>query len=194
MVMDTPRKDQQANSCEPPPRSSQSENERAKMQAVATLLSHYWVGIENDALRRRLLGEWLYDLEAFSAANVVSSCTEWRRTQHRRPTPADIIALCREVQTAWEPAPKYVELPAPPPFEIREHWRELPIRSWTKAELETANMEAAALARQYGYNTGDDRKDRFDFFNGALIGKHPGYDAATGTAKMLHSYKMGDRR
>jgi hypothetical protein len=38
--------------------------------------------------------DWVRDLGEFDPAIVEEACTRWRRTEARRPTPADIRRLC----------------------------------------------------------------------------------------------------
>ena len=49
------------------------------------------------------IGDWLDDLERFPIPVVADACAEWRRTQTRRPTIANIFGLCREVVPREKP-------------------------------------------------------------------------------------------
>ena len=73
-------------------------NDRLILGWISTLLSHYWTANEDAALREAQLGDWLDDLGSFPANVVVEAVAEWRRGQNRRPTPADIRALCKEMK------------------------------------------------------------------------------------------------
>lgn len=61
---------------------------------IGRLLAHYWASDEPPALRRVIADDWLDDLREFNPLIVALACREWRRTQTRRPTPADVRALC----------------------------------------------------------------------------------------------------
>jgi hypothetical protein len=65
--------------------------------AVSVLLAFYWQDREPDDLVLAEQGRlWCDDLEAFPRAVIEAALNQWRRTQTRRPSPADIIALCRK--------------------------------------------------------------------------------------------------
>lgn len=72
-------------------------------QLITTLLSHYWTGDEDAALRELQIGDWLDDLGRFPVRVVSDACAEWRRTQTKRPTIANIFGLCREVVPREKP-------------------------------------------------------------------------------------------
>lgn len=63
---------------------------------VAALMSHYWTSDELMAQRESQITDWIADLIEYPVGLIEAACTEWRRSQTRRPTPADIRALCRE--------------------------------------------------------------------------------------------------
>lgn len=44
--------------------------------------------------------DWLADLRGFSPDTVANACGEWRRSQTRKPTVADIRKLCIEEQSS----------------------------------------------------------------------------------------------
>ena len=83
-----------------PPVSSQNEklNDRLILERISTLLSHYWTANEDAALREAQLSDWLDDLGEFPAAVVKEAIAEWRRGQTKRPTPADIRSICKEMK------------------------------------------------------------------------------------------------
>jgi len=131
-------------------------------------------------MRRAQLGDWLDDLKEFAAPIVNNSCTMWRRTETRRPTPADIRRLCGEMRIS-RPVNQTSHTPGrPPDHVIRDDWRTRHVHEWTKFELQTANDEMLTLARKYGFNTGADRHDRNSYAKAALDGLVPGYDCTTG--------------
>ena len=61
---------------------------------IGRLLAHYWTTNEPQEVRRAIAEDWLEDLGEFPAEVVEAACREWRQTQSRRPTPADIRTLC----------------------------------------------------------------------------------------------------
>lgn len=67
---------------------------------IGRLLAHYWTTNEPQEVRRAIAEDWLEDLGEFPAGVVEAACREWRRTQTRRPTPADIRTLCVAEQHA----------------------------------------------------------------------------------------------
>ena len=75
-----------------------NSNDRTIAERVATLLSHYWIGDEPEAVRTAQAHDWLDDLREFGAAIVARACQEWRQTSARRPTPADLRALAVRFQ------------------------------------------------------------------------------------------------
>lgn len=85
------------------------EVDRQIASLIARLMGHYWAADTPIEIRRELARDWLEDLREFPLAMVENACREWRQTQSRRPTPADIRKLCIAEQIARRPA-----LPAPP--------------------------------------------------------------------------------
>lgn len=75
----------------PRQRGTRESSETAAV--IGRLLAHYWASDEPPALRRVIADDWLEDLEEFGPELVGTACREWRRTQTRRPTPADMRAL-----------------------------------------------------------------------------------------------------
>ncbi len=89
------------NDLPPEPESSRdsqtrSQNERQIGSLIGRLLSHYWAAGEPESLRREQAKDWLEDLLPFGANIVSQACGEYRRTQTRKPTIADIRKLCAE--------------------------------------------------------------------------------------------------
>jgi hypothetical protein len=65
--------------------------------AVSVLLAFYWQDREPDDLVLVEQGRlWCDDLQPFTRPVIEHALTTWRRTQTRRPSPADIITLCRK--------------------------------------------------------------------------------------------------
>lgn len=77
-----------------------SRKEDAAMTAIAAeisrLMGHYWAANEDPRLRAALASDWLDDLREFKPAQVAAACARWRHTHTRRPTPAELRALCAE--------------------------------------------------------------------------------------------------
>lgn len=86
-----------------------SVGDRHVAALVARLLQHFFSPDMPDVARRTIAEDWLEDLREFGPEIVERACREWRQTQSRRPTPADIRKLCIAEQIARGPA-----LPAPP--------------------------------------------------------------------------------
>lgn len=67
---------------------------------ITTLLAHYWEGWADDRLREGVALDWADDLGEYPGWAIDSACRSWRRTETRKPTPADIRQRCCE-ETAW---------------------------------------------------------------------------------------------
>jgi hypothetical protein len=69
-------------------------------------------------MRRAQAEDWIEDLIEFDVGDVQTACVEWRRSQPRRPTPADIrlLAIAEDRRRNPIPEPPYIPPPAP-----REH-------------------------------------------------------------------------
>lgn len=63
--------------------------------AVGTLLSFYFVPDEDPRVVAAQGRLWVEDLRGFPRQVIEAALRDWRRNETRRPTPADIIALCR---------------------------------------------------------------------------------------------------
>lgn len=57
-------------------------------------MSHYWAANEDPRLRAAIAADWLDDLREFDAEWVRAACRDWRRSQSKRPTIADIRSRC----------------------------------------------------------------------------------------------------
>lgn len=68
---------------------------------------------------------------------------------------------------------------------IRPDWRWRRVKEWTKAELETANMEMTSHAHACGFNSGDDRQDRTNLAAAATAGFCVPYDCTAGFSPPL---------
>lgn len=78
--------------------------------------------------------DWIEDLMEFDPEIVEGACREWRQTERRRPTPADIRLLAIAEQRRLHPA-----LPAPEPRE------EAPSPPPTAEEIAHVDAIVAAL-------------------------------------------------
>ena len=87
---------QRNSSREPSSPSKKSSPETlAELSAmVSRLLNHYWTGDDPAAVRKTQIADWLEDLREFRLAIIENAIREWRRTETRRPTIADIRKLC----------------------------------------------------------------------------------------------------
>ncbi len=61
-------------------------------------MSHYWTSDDAQEFRALQLADWIEDLAKFPAHHVATAVAEWRQTQSRRPTPADIIKIIGRIQ------------------------------------------------------------------------------------------------
>ncbi len=70
-----------------------------ELAAITTrLISHYWTANDDPRMRQAQIEDWIDDLIEFDVPVVTQVCQEWRRTQTRRPLPADIRRMCIELQ------------------------------------------------------------------------------------------------
>jgi hypothetical protein len=67
------------------------------------MLGHYWTANEPEEARRAQIEDWFEDVAEFGPGIVAEACGAWRRSESRRPTPADIRALCIREQTEHAP-------------------------------------------------------------------------------------------
>jgi hypothetical protein len=78
--------------------------------AIATLLGFYWQRTDPDDRLEEAMGkQWCDDLQPFPRDVIDQSIAAWRRNQHRKPCPAEIIPLCRERM----PKPRLISAPEP---------------------------------------------------------------------------------
>jgi hypothetical protein len=83
---------------------------------VEALLSHYYQPAANEDALELSMDTWTIGLRGFTKDQIDIACVHWELNEpKRRPTPADIVALCREVRALQNPRPA---LPAPEP-EVR---------------------------------------------------------------------------
>lgn len=115
-----------------------SQNERLVLEQIVRLIAHYWLPNEDQAMLRAKYEDWLEDLREFPARIVAGACREWRRSATRRPTPADIIRLCREATPRRRPT-------APPPPADRA-------ASQPGNTSEERTAQATASLNRYGFH------------------------------------------
>ena len=102
---------------------------------ISRLLAHYWTTNEPQEVRRTIAEDWLEDLTEFPAAVVAAACREWRRTQPRRPTPADIRAICvADAQAEREHLRAIADQRAAWPHWLEELWGPAPEGPQARAE------------------------------------------------------------
>lgn len=100
------------------PLSSSSADDREIAALIARLLLHFWTPQDlSEGARKAMAQDWLTDLREFGPTIVAAACTNWRRSESRRPTIADIRRLCIGEQFARRP-PKPVLPPPPEPDEM----------------------------------------------------------------------------
>lgn len=61
---------------------------------VATMLSHFYVSEADEAQMRAMMADWRDALEGFPRWAIAEACSEYLRTQERKPTIAAIVKLC----------------------------------------------------------------------------------------------------
>src|SRR4051794_19814370 len=88
--------------------------------SIALLLSHYYLPDVSEEVRTAQAKDWLDDLVDFSAEIVASACQDWRRTQNRRPTIADIRGLCFREREERR-SPDWAALPSPEARNVSKH-------------------------------------------------------------------------
>ncbi len=64
-------------------------------------------------MRRAQAEDWIEDLVEFDVGDVQNACVEWRRSQHRRPTPSDIRLLAIAEQRNRQARAELRALPSP---------------------------------------------------------------------------------
>lgn len=102
---------------------------------IARLLSHYWTGEDRIETRQAQIEDWIEDLIEFDLAAVAEACQQWRRTERRRPAPAEIRKLAAEEQwrIAYRARPRLAapaEKPGEPEKAITPEERE-----WMRGKL-----------------------------------------------------------
>lgn len=190
-----------------PGSTEQYANSRKIAEQIAILLNLFWTSSEPQAVRDAAMKAWLEDLREFPVEVVAAACREYRRNHTKRPHIADIRQLCVGRKSSdsanlvvngltHEEWLKGLQARHTKPKLrddiIRENWRDLPVREWTKFELETANLEMTALAHKYGFNSGDDRQDRVDYNAAVLAARVPCYDVKTGREGKIIDYWLSN--
>jgi hypothetical protein len=85
-------------------------------ETIARLMSHYWTADDHPAARQAQIEDWLEDLSEFGLDVARLACADWRQSQTRRPTPADIRRIAVAEWNRRNPQPPPVYLPEPPPL------------------------------------------------------------------------------
>lgn len=93
------------------------------------------------------MADWLEDLAEFAAPHVAEACKEWRRTQSKRPTPADIRKLALQHQSDHGARPEPIKRTAEAiPSMVNQ--AQILARD---AEYAAASASRDAFARSHGY-------------------------------------------
>lgn len=154
--------DQQPPSSRALPASSQSasertQNRRAILALISTLLSHFWTAAEPAAVREAQLADWLADLEGYTPKAVGDACAEYRRAHTKRPTIADIRQICE----SWAPPPRREG----PSYEDQRATREF-VATLDRRAAEALESRRAYLAGEIDGRQHDNFKDVKTRFEG----------------------------
>ncbi len=124
--------------------------DRAVAGIVAGLLLHYYSpGDLSEAARQAMARDWVEDLREFGPAIAADACREWRRTQERRPTPADIRKLAIDFQRMRHQSAAHQQLPSGVARDLAERRDE--DRRMQAARYEDARRVREAMAAELGY-------------------------------------------
>lgn len=135
---------------------------------MSRLLFHYWTADDDETARKAQIGDWIEDLVEFGPTVVNEACKDWRQTQTRRPTIADIRLRCIEVQNeARERGLRIEDHREPWPGWLRDIWGN---------DGQLQRREAIAL--------NEAREIRGDFFRG----KPPDAVAEVSFDRLQHQY------
>lgn len=110
---------------------------------IGSLLLHYRQDDMSQAAQNAVAKDWMADLREFGPRIVEEACTEYRRTQKFRPTPAEIRKLCIEAQNSQRERDQRRSLPASGAAR----------REWSSPE------EEDAYARKAGWSSALERRD-----------------------------------
>lgn len=92
---------------------------------VAKTLGHYWTADDSEAARTAQITDWIEDLVEFGPTIVNEAFREWRHTENRRPTIAQIRSRCIALQREpREHALRLEDHRAPWPRWLAEIWGE----------------------------------------------------------------------
>jgi hypothetical protein len=91
MATDMPSNLPQKNSSTGP--TGPGEHSRRVAEMVSRLMNHYWTSNDHPAIRQAQIEDWIEDLSEFPIEIVEFACRQWRQTEKRRPTPAEIRKL-----------------------------------------------------------------------------------------------------
>jgi len=107
---------------------------------------HYWTAQQlPDTARAAIAQDWVDDLAEFSPEIVAEACTAWRRSQTRRPTPADLRELCGLAQR------RSTRIALPPPERHDAAAIRAEIRRQKQQEYREAALYRERMAHAEGY-------------------------------------------
>jgi hypothetical protein len=72
------------------------------MVEIVKLLTHFYLPGIDQQIERAVAHDWAVDLSDYDYPTVKDACAEWRRTQTRRPTVAQVIELCQKFKRQAE--------------------------------------------------------------------------------------------
>ena len=102
----------QRNSSKAP--TGRLRREKLIAEQIWRLMTHYWTTDDHPAVRQAQVEDWLEDMAEFDPEIVRQACAEWRQTQTRRPTPAELRTIAAQIWRRQNPEPEPVYLPPPP--------------------------------------------------------------------------------
>lgn len=130
MTEQSPYSERRAGQALTTPRQQPSpgpQEEQSIASLIARMMLHFWAPQElSDGARKAMAADWIADLREFGPDIVSRACGEWRRTQSKRPTIADIRKLCVEDQRLQ------------PPFDVRAEWND----NWRDAYAKSAGFSS----------------------------------------------------
>ena len=90
---------------------------------VARTLSHYWVADDSEEAREAQIADWIEDLIEFGPTLVAEALKDWRQTESRRPTIAQVRTRCIGLQSeARERGLRIEDHRAPWPGWLKDAW------------------------------------------------------------------------
>lgn len=77
-------------------RNTTNDTGRRIAEELSKLFLHYWSAQDPIELRKSQMADWIEDLAEFGPEAVRAACIRWRRSQQRRPTPAELRVYASE--------------------------------------------------------------------------------------------------